>query len=62
MSWLENIRKKSNEEKIHLLWTILGTTLVILIIFWLIVGNYRYNGGTVISTITKDFQNYKAKK
>lgn len=41
MSWIEEIRKKPDEEKRKLIRTILIISLVLLVAIWIIVGNYN---------------------
>ncbi|MDB4939741.1 MAG: hypothetical protein JWO40_166 [Candidatus Doudnabacteria bacterium] len=48
MAWLENVRKKSREEKIKLIWQITAIAAVVLIILWILVG--RYNDSTKKNT------------
>ena len=43
MKWLENVQSKPNHEKIKIVWTICGIVAVLLLVFWIIIGNYRYN-------------------
>jgi hypothetical protein len=41
MSWIENIRQKSRKEKSRIIAIIAGVVLILLIIFWVVIGMYN---------------------
>ena len=38
--WLQNLRQKSQAEKFRLFWAVIGISLVVLIILWVITAPY----------------------
>lgn len=51
MSWVEKIRTKSNKEKIKIIWTTVAVVFVVLVAFWIAIGNYNYGNVNKDTTI-----------
>ena len=46
MTWLDNIRHKSNDYKLRLIGAILVGVLIVMVGIWIVIGNYHYGNGT----------------
>ena len=59
MGWIQNVRQKSSAEKMRTIWIISGVVVILMVIAWIIVGNYHYadeSTGGLFHTITTQFK------
>jgi Tfp pilus assembly protein PilN len=62
MSWLENIRKKPQQEKIRIIWTVSIVVFILLIALWVVTSNLTKNqprDTSLLQTIGQGFHNIK---
>ncbi len=62
MSWLEKIQKKSNTEKMRLMWTVLIISAILLVILWILTSKISKNlpkDTTLFQTVGKGFKDIK---
>lgn len=62
MGWIERLRSKSDEQKRKILWSVVLIALVVLILIWIIIGNYKPSQGSdnsFFKSIRDAFKNSK---
>jgi hypothetical protein len=60
MGWIDEMRAWPQRKKMNFVWAVTGTAIVIMVIIWIIVGNYHVNGApSATSTIGSIINNIK---
>lgn len=63
MSWIEKIQKKSQPEKIRILWITVIATVLILIGVWILVGNVKpQSQNNSFQNISNSVKNFRLEK
>jgi hypothetical protein len=63
MGWVDDMRAWPQRKKMNFLWITTGSAIVIMIIIWIVVGNYHANGSqhtaSTLSTLISNIKNGK---
>ena len=62
MGWLQEIRAWPQRRKMNFIWMITGSAIIIMIILWIVIGNYHVAGsgdassniGSIVGNIKND--------